>query len=206
MGLPFREMWPVIKRGDSTKGHILPHHAPCVFKGGASRVQLENNTRQNEKCRSQLSFPRPNKEVVFERQSTLHLLALVGQLWSPAPTCSGSSGRKYESGRVSLASCPLMAHPITRTWALHRTCAQETWRYSCYTTETGYALFTNLGSLSCPQPLSHYYEGDERRAQKKVWALIYSGPNTDGQLLRLQGQHLVDNRLHGGLWRFPKSS
>lgn len=74
--------------------------------------------------------------------------------------------RKYESGRVSLASCPLMAYPITRTWALHRTCAQEAWRYCCYTTETGYALFANLGSLSCPQTPSHHYEGDERRAQR----------------------------------------
>lgn len=52
-----------------------------------------------------------------------------------------------KTGRVSLVSCPLMAHPITGTWLLHKTCAQETWRYCHYTTETGYALFTNLGSL-----------------------------------------------------------
>lgn len=123
-----------------------------------------------------------NKEAVFEQQSTLHLLGLVRQLWCPAPTCSNSSsGRKYESGRVSLASCPLMAHPITRTWALHRTCAQEAWRYCCYTTETGYALFANLGSLSCPQPPSHHYKGDERRAQRMCelqpildWTLVGS--------------------------------
>lgn len=99
------------------------------------------------------------------RAWTFQLHGLLTQLWRSTPTCS-SSGRKYESGRVSLASCPLMAHPITRTWALHRTCAQEAWTYCCYTTETGYALFANLGSLSCPQRPSHHYKGDERRAQR----------------------------------------
>ncbi|CAB1431122.1 unnamed protein product [Pleuronectes platessa] len=32
--------------------------------------------------------------------------------------------------------------------------------------DTGYALFANFGSLSCPRPPSHLYEGDERRAQR----------------------------------------
>lgn len=56
--------------------------------------------------------------------------------------------------------------------------------YCCYTTETGYALFANLGSLSCPQLPSHHYKGDERRATKKksVRASIYFRPNTGGPI------------------------
>ena len=64
---------------------------------------------------------------------------------------------------VSFALCPLMAHPITRTPAPHRTCAQEAWTYFSYTRDTGYALFANLGSLSCPQPHSRRHKGDRRK-------------------------------------------
>lgn len=84
----------------------------------------------------------------FEVQ--LHLAAAAGR-------------RKYESGRLSFASCPLMAHPITSTPALNRTCAQEAWMYFGYTTETGYALLAHPGSLSCPQPHSRRFKGDRRK-------------------------------------------
>lgn len=146
------------------------------------------------------NFLAKHRVAMLERQSTLHPLGLVRHLWSPDPTCS-SSGRKYESGRVSLASCPLMAHPITRTWALHRTCAQEAWRYCCYTTETGYALFANLGSLSCPQPPSHHYKGDERRAQR----MCELPPILDRTLASSSIGYkdiCVDERLQGGCGEF----
>lgn len=78
----------------------------------------------------------------FEVQ--LHLAAAAGG--------GGGEGGSMNQA-VSFASCPLMAYLITRTPVLHRTCAQEAWTYFGYTTETGYALLANLGSLSCPQPL-----------------------------------------------------
>lgn len=101
---------------------------------------------QREVTRTKVSlFSWPNMEAVFELQLALHQLTL---LWSSAQTCCT---RRKEWVRISLASCPLMAHPISGTWALNWTCAQETWRYCSYTTETGYVLFSNLGSLPCPQ-------------------------------------------------------
>lgn len=162
-------MWAVQKRGVRTQGHILLHHG-CVFSSKVPnewpqyRVQYDIiQDRKWEMSKSALIF-QPNKEAVFEHLN-FSSTSTCKNVHSPAPSCSSSSrGRKYESGRVSLAPCPLMAHPITRTWALHKTCAQEAWRYCCYTTETGYSLFTNLGS--CPQPPSYHYKGDERRAQR----------------------------------------